>query len=52
MNTKLGSLTIRFQESISLKNLLPGVAEWHYSGFHKLDEIGNDANIGIRDFTT
>ena len=20
-------------------------------GFHKLDEIGNDANIGIRDFT-
>ena len=21
-------------------------------GFHKLDEIGNDANVGIRGFTT
>ena len=23
-----------------------------YRGFHKLDEIGNNANIGIRGFTT
>ena len=25
---------------------------WSFRGFHKLDEIANNANIGIREFTT
>ena len=28
------------------------ISEEHFRGFHKLDEIDNNANIGIRGFTT